>query len=118
MPTQSLDDMLAAQTARWDGMTRGEQDDEAFAWWDRFPEECERLRYTSQNLILDLVHDRTRHRYAALTAYDEIEAKHRRVLFDMKSNDAELAAADADQMSAMAEWHARYDHLWPELGAD
>jgi hypothetical protein len=80
---------------------------------ERSSEECERRRYSSQNLILDLVHDRTRCRYAALTAYDEIEAKHRHVLFE-----AELAAADADQKSAMVEWHARYDHLWPELSAD
>jgi hypothetical protein len=113
MPTQSLDDMLAAQTARWNAMTDNERSSEAFEWWNRFPEECERLRYTSQNLVLDLVQDRARRRYAALTAYDEIEAKHRRVLFD-----AELAAADADLKSAMAEWHARYDHLWPEPGVD
>lgn len=117
MPTQSLEQMLAAQTARWNAMTDNERSSEAFEWWNCFPEECERLRYRSQNLILDLVHDRTRRRYAALTAYDEIEAKHRHVLFEAEL-DAELAAADADRKSATVEWHARYDHLWPELSAD
>ncbi len=98
-------------------MTAEERNLEAFQWWNRFRDECERLRYASQNLIIDLIHERTRRRYAALTIYDATEAEHRRIVSDMKGNDEELAAADTARNHARAEWHARHGHLWPPLRA-
>lgn len=114
MPVHDIDTLLAEQTARWESMTDDEREYEAFEWWDRHPDECERLRYTSANLILDLVLDRTRRRHSALAELDAINAAHRRVVFNMQSSDAELDAAEAEHESALAAWHLRYDSLWPE----
>jgi len=97
-------DRMPDQVAADDAADRAKMDAEHAAW----------LASGAPDLLAELQTKRAAERTTALAERDAIENARRAIYMAADSTDEQVERADAAYETALAEWHRKYDYLWPK----